>query len=85
MERVSLRQFMAASGLIREPVILVYTYPRNDPRYGVEKELGIFLPAPNGLLNMTRVVILPDDTEPDKEAEVRALVQAAFTATEGQH
>lgn len=85
MERVSIRQFTSAAGLIREPVILVYTFPRNDARYGQERELGIFLPAPGGLLNMEGVVVLPDDTSAEKEAEIRALVNASFTPTEGEH
>jgi hypothetical protein len=84
MERVSIRQFTSAAGLIREPVVLVYTFPRNDPRYGQERELGIFLPAPAGVLNMAGVVILPDDTEPEKEAEVRALVAASFAPAAGE-
>ena len=46
MERLTIRRFVAAARLIREPVLLVYTYPRNHPLYGEEVELGVFEPTP---------------------------------------
>jgi hypothetical protein len=44
MDRITLRQFMSAARLIREPVIIVYTYPKNDLRYGQEIEVGVLRP-----------------------------------------
>lgn len=44
MERVPLTTFVRAARLIRDPVLIVQTFPRNHPRYGEEIELGEFIP-----------------------------------------
>lgn len=55
MERISVRGLATAIRFLREPVVVTYSYPRNDPRYNPVthadgpaslpgEELGVFLP-----------------------------------------
>ena len=44
MERISVRNLAAAIRLIREPVVVTYSYPRNHPLYGAGEETGVYMP-----------------------------------------
>lgn len=52
MERISVRSLATAIRFLREPVVVTYSYPRNNPRYSPAmsdkpvpgEELGVFLP-----------------------------------------
>ena len=44
MERISVRSLATAIRLIREPVVVTYSYPRNHPLYGAGEECGVFVP-----------------------------------------
>jgi len=46
MERISVRGLAAAIRLIREPVVVTYSYPRNHPLYSAGEECGVFVPMP---------------------------------------
>lgn len=44
MDRASARQLPVAIRLIREPVVVTYSYPRSHPLYGAGEECGVFVP-----------------------------------------
>jgi hypothetical protein len=44
MDRVSIRQLAPAIRLIREPVVVTYSYPRSHPLYGAGEECGVYVP-----------------------------------------
>lgn len=44
MERISVRGLATAIRLIREPVVVTYSYPRSHPLYGAGEECGVFVP-----------------------------------------
>lgn len=44
MDRISVRGLATAIRLIREPVVVMYSYPRSHPLYGAGEECGVFVP-----------------------------------------
>jgi hypothetical protein len=44
MDRISVRSLATAIRLIREPVVVTYSYPRSHPLYGAGEECGVFVP-----------------------------------------
>ena len=46
MDRISVRGLATAIRLIREPVVVTYSYPRSHPLYGAGEECGVFVPMP---------------------------------------
>lgn len=84
MQRVTLRQFASAARLIREPVLLVYAYPRNDPHYGEEIELGVYLPVGAEAREVIGVISIAAGVSPERAAEVRDLFYAALAEQEEQ-
>ena len=45
MDRISVRALATAVRLIREPVVVTYSYPRSHPLYGAGEECGVYVPA----------------------------------------
>jgi len=59
MERISVRGLAAAIRLIREPVVVTYSYPRNHPLYSAGEECGVFVPMKEWQAWLTEGLVLP--------------------------
>jgi hypothetical protein len=44
MEKISVRALGSAIRLIREPVVVTYSYPRNHPLYAAGEDCGVYVP-----------------------------------------
>jgi hypothetical protein len=77
MDRISVRGLTTAIRLIREPVVVTYSYPRSHPLYGAGEECGVFVPMPiwaeletfNGSAAIGKMIATPGIKMPDTTSE----------------
>jgi hypothetical protein len=60
MDRISVRGLATAIRLIREPVVVTYSYPRSHPLYGAGEESGVFIPMAEWRAWQAEGTTLPD-------------------------